>query len=312
MKTSPVTKDDLAGSVIAVPPLPRSPQGAVDPAGIAAMAAYLSRGGVTTALWGGNANLYNMGVAEFDTCLDAIEAAAGSGDWAIPSIGPDFGKAMDQVAMLRGRAFPTAMVLPLGFPARPAGVATGLRRISDALGRPIVAYVKNEGYLEPGDLGKLAADGVVSFVKYAVVRDDPAMDPYLERILETTPREMVVSGIGERPVIEHVGGFGLTGFTSGSVCVAPRRSDAIRRALLAGDMAEVRTLREAFLPLEDLRDGHSPILVLHHAVALAGIVETGEIAPFLSPLVDPALLRRIEAAARMLAAMDVEMARAVA
>ena len=40
----------------------------------------------------------------------------------IPSIGADFGKAANQAAILRERAFPTAMVLPLSFPATPAGL----------------------------------------------------------------------------------------------------------------------------------------------------------------------------------------------
>jgi len=312
MKTTPVTKDDLVGSVLSVPPLPHAGDGTIDAAGVARMTAYLRAGNVTTALWGGNANLYNMGLAEFATLLDAIEVAAEGTEWAIPSIGPDYGKAMDQIALLKERDFPTTMVLPLSFPARPAGVATGLRKIAEALGRPIVGYVKNEGYLDPEDVGRLAADGVLSFVKYAVVRDDPAEDPYLSRILDAAPADLVVSGIGEGPVIPHLAKFGLSGFTSGSVCVAPHRSDAIRRALLAGDVAEASALREAFLPLEALRDEFSPILVLHHAVALAGIVDTGTPAPFLAPLTDADLLQRIERAARVLADLDRDTARAVA
>ncbi|MFN3169547.1 MAG: dihydrodipicolinate synthase family protein [Hyphomicrobiales bacterium] len=312
MKTTPVTKDDLTNSVIAVPPLPRSVDGTINAAGIATLTAYLRAGGVITALWGGNANLYNMGLAEFASCLDAFEAAAPGQDWAIPSIGPDFGKAMDQINALQGRNFPTVMVLPLSFPTRSAGVATGLRRIADAYGKPIVAYVKSEGYLDPVDLGRLVADGVISFVKYAVVRDDPSNDPYLDRMLEKIPADIMVSGIGERPVIPHLTKFGLTGFTSGSVCVAPNLSDGIRRALLEGDSTLAAQLREAFLPLEDLRDGFSPILVLHHAVALANIVATGEPAPFLAPLSDPQLINEIEHAARTLADKDTAVQKAVA
>jgi hypothetical protein len=43
---------------------------------------------------------------------------------------------------------------------------------------------------------------------------------------------------------------------------------------------------EVFLPLEDLRDRWGAARVLHEAVALAGIVETGPIIPFLSGLDD--------------------------
>ena len=37
--------------------------------------------------------------------------------WVIPSAGPDYGKLDDQATILKGRSFPTVMVLPLAFPA---------------------------------------------------------------------------------------------------------------------------------------------------------------------------------------------------
>ena len=43
-------------------------------------------------------------------------------------------------------------------------------------------------------------------------------------------------------------------------------------------------LRAAFLPLEELRDEWGPPRVIHAAVALAGIAETGPIPPFVSEL----------------------------
>src|SRR5205823_12341925 len=129
---------------------------------------------------------------------------------------------MDQAAILRGRRFPTAMALPFGNPSNDSGVATALRRFSDALGKPVIAYVKAQGYLEPATLGALARDGVICAIKYAIVREDPAKDAYLEALLQHVDRGLVVSGIGERPAIVHLRDFGLRAFTSGSVCVAPR------------------------------------------------------------------------------------------
>ncbi len=73
---------------------------------------WLLAGGVTTFLFGGNANLYNMGVSEFGSLLDLLENVTPEEGWAIPSIGPDYGKALDQIDLLRERDFPTAMVLP--------------------------------------------------------------------------------------------------------------------------------------------------------------------------------------------------------
>ena len=60
-------------------------------------------------------------------------------------------------------------------------------------------------------------------------------------------------------------------------CAADRR---------AGRAAEgIARLREAFLPLEDIRDARSPLCVLHRAVDLAGIADTGPLTPMLSDVV---------------------------
>ncbi len=115
---------------------------------------------------------------------------------------------------------------------------------------------------------------------------------------------MVISGIGERPVIDHWTRFGLRAFTSGSVCVAPALSTAILRALQAGDIARAAALRELFIPLEDLRDAHSPMRILHEAVRLAGIAETGTMLPLSANIDDPAILGALAPAARALRAAN--------
>jgi dihydrodipicolinate synthase/N-acetylneuraminate lyase len=307
MKTDAVTPADLARSVLSVPPLPRGADGTLQEGETRRLVDWLRAGGVTTYMFGGNANLYNMGVAEFAALLDLLQRIAPADGWMIPSVGADYGKACDQIDQLRERAFPTAMLLPLSFPATPAGVATGLRRLADHYGRPLIAYVKNEGYIEARDLAALVADGAVCTVKYAVVRKDAGEDPLLSALLDATGSgERIISGIGERPVIDHVTRFGLNAFTSGSVCIAPHLSMAILKALKRGDVAEASALRSHFIPLEDLRDRHSPIRVLHAAVGEAGIAATGPMAEFLSNLDDPAILASIRAAAAALRAKSLE------
>ena len=65
-------------------------------------------------------------------------------------------------------------------------------------------------------------------------------------------------------------------------------------------------LREAFLPLEDLRDELSPIRVLHEAVTLSGIADMGPVLPQLTNL--PASEHpRLKEAARALLAHDREL-----
>ena len=110
----------------------------------------------------------------------------------------------------------------------------------------------------------------------------PADDAYPRELLERVPDEIVVSGIGERPAIAHLCNVRLAGFTSGSVCVAPRGSTRMLAALKAANWAAAERIRSAYLPLEDIRDAHSPIGVLHEAVSLSGIADMGPILPHMS------------------------------
>ena len=113
MKTSPVTVQDLQRSVIAVPPLARHADLSLNEAANQALLRHLEAGGVRNVMYGGNANFYNVGVGEYARIVDMLAALAGPDTWILPSVGPDFGKMMDQAAILRSRAFPTAMLLPL-------------------------------------------------------------------------------------------------------------------------------------------------------------------------------------------------------
>jgi dihydrodipicolinate synthase/N-acetylneuraminate lyase len=111
--------------------------------------------------------------------------------------------------------------------------------------------------------------------------------------------KIIVSGMGEQPAIIHLRDFGLVGFTSGCVCVRPDMSRDMLEAILAGDFDQAETIRSEFEGLEDLRNQINPIRVLHDALALCGIAETGPALPLLSNLKasdKPA----VEAAARAL------------
>jgi dihydrodipicolinate synthase/N-acetylneuraminate lyase len=289
MKTDAVTPADLARSVIAVPPLARARNGAVSVAENRKIVEWMAAGGVSTFLYGGNANFYNLGLLEFPLTLEVLAGIAPKDAWVIPSIGPDFGKALDQVAILKSFDFPTAMALPMASATRPAGVATGLRRLADAYGRPVIAYVRSEAYLTVADIAALLADGVVASLKYAVERKDPGDDRFLAALVDAAGRERIVSGMGERPAVVHLAHFGLAGFTSGSVSIAPHLSMAMLGALKAGDAAAAEAIRGHFLGFEDLRDRHGQIVVLHDGVRLAGIADTGPLQPFLAGLEDELL-----------------------
>jgi dihydrodipicolinate synthase/N-acetylneuraminate lyase len=306
LKTSAVTAADLSRSVIAVPPLARHGDLTLNTAANATLIRHLEGGGVSTLLYGGNANFYNIGLYEYASILDFLEQTAQSTTWVIPSVGPDFGKLLDQARVLRTRAFPTAMVLPLTFPATAEGSERGIRIFAESYGRPVIVYLKSETFLAPAQVSRLVSTGVVAAVKYAVVRSDPAKDDYLRELLDSVDASLVVSGIGERPAISHMRNFGLAGFTSGSVCIAPRGSARMLAALKAGDWTAADEIRRAYLPLEDLRDAHSPLRVLHEAVTLAGIADMGPILPHLSNIGGEQAVA-VRNAARALLACDVEL-----
>jgi dihydrodipicolinate synthase/N-acetylneuraminate lyase len=282
VKTSAVSAADLARSVIAVPPLARNGDLTLNPEANSSLIRHLENGGVSTMIYGGNANFYNMGMYEYGAVLDFLEHTVAANTWLIPSAGPDFGKLMDQARLLRTRAFPTAMVLPLAFPATPDGSEKAIRLFAESYGRPVIVYVKAEGFLTPAHIKRLVDTGLVAAIKYAVVREHAASDPFLRELLDNVDAKLVVSGIGERPAIEHLRTFGLAGFTSGSVCIAPRGSTRMLAALKSGDFATADIIRAAYLPLENLRDTYSPIRVLHDAVTLAGIADMGPMLPHLS------------------------------
>jgi dihydrodipicolinate synthase/N-acetylneuraminate lyase len=307
MKTTPVTAADLSASVLAVPPLARRPDLTLNPEANRALIKHLETGGVTTLMYGGNANFYHLPTSEYAATLDFLTEAAGANSWVIPSAGADYGKLMDQAAILRSRSFPTAMALPFGNPSNDSGVATALRRFADRLGKPIIAYVKGLGYIEPATLGKLARDGVICAIKYAIVRDDPKKDAYLDELVQHVSRDMIISGIGERPAIVHLRDFGLKCFTSGSVCVAPRGSTRILALLKAKRWEDAEKIRAAYIPLEDQRDARGPIRVLHDALTLAGIADMGPMLPMISNL-DPSERAAVQAAAAALLAYDRKLA----
>ena len=285
MKTGPVTYEDLARSVIAVPPLAQTPDLKYSVAANRAIINTLEQAHVTTLMYGGNANFYNLPISQYEATLSDLIGTASADTWLIPALGPDYGRMVDQVPILKALRFPIAMALP-PYPKSytAVGQLTALRNMSDKLGTPLLMYAKFDNAIAAADLKRLVDDGVVAYVKYAVVRDDPGVDDFLRSLVDAVDPHRIISGIGERPVITHFRRFGLKSFTSGSVAIAPRQSMALLHALQANDFAAAEATRARFLPLEDCRDRYGPARVLHDAVTLAGIADCGPLSPLLSNL----------------------------
>ncbi|MCF3935182.1 dihydrodipicolinate synthase family protein [Acuticoccus sp. M5D2P5] len=301
-----VTKVDLAQSVMAVPPLALDKDGAFADEANAKIIAHLEAGGVDTLLYGGNALLYHWPMSRYGDWLDRLEAMSGADSWLIPSVGADAGRLVDQAPILRARGYPAALFLPAAGPTTPDGVVAALRRFYDESGTQLIAYVKTDNAFTPDMLAALDKAGALLGVKYAVPRETPETDPLLTAFIDTIGADRIVSGFGEPPAVNHLLNFGVAAFTSGSVCIAPALSMAILAALKAGDKAETERLMAPIMPLERLRGEINEIRVLHTAVALAGIAETGDPLAFSSP-VPEAEHDRIRTAARTL--LDAEMAR---
>ena len=303
MAVSTLTPAHFVASPMAVPPLARDAVGRIDEAANAAVIRHLESGGITLLLYGGNANIYHLPLDEYEPLLEMLARLPASGTVVVPAAGPTYGLLLEHARVLRRHRFTTAMVLPHQGITSSAGVATGVRRFVEAAGIPALLYVKHDGFIEPEDVARLCRDGLVSVIKYATVRPDPAHDPYLRALVGLVDPAMVISGIGEQPAIIHLRDFGLGGFTTGCGCVAPRLSRDLLAAVRRGDWAEAERIRTVFEPMEDLRNAHSPIRVLHEAVAAAGIAPTGPLLPLLDP-VEPSLRPAIAAAARALLACD--------
>jgi dihydrodipicolinate synthase/N-acetylneuraminate lyase len=290
----------LRESVFAVPPLARDASLKISPKENQKLVRFLEAGGIRSILYGGNAVFYHTRLSEYADLLSMIAEISSDETVVVPSIGPSFGVALDQVDLLRDHDFGTVMLLPSRDVVDDAGIATGIRRLVDALGKPIVLYLKIDRWLSPSLIQALNADGAISWIKYAVVRENPSEDRYLREVLDVFPADRVVSGIGEQPAIVHLRDFGVAGFTSGCVCVAPNQSMQMMRAIHDGDFAAAEAIRQWFMPLENLRNEISPIRVLHQAVAEAGIADLGPLMPFLSNLAGPDVQRITAAVGEML------------
>ena len=299
MDTRTITPARLADSVIAVPPLARTSTLTIDHAENERLVRYIEAGGVNTLLYGGNAVLYHVRLSEYALLMQTLTEIAGENTLMVPSVGPSYGLMMDQAEVLRDFAFPTVMILPQREIADENGIASGIRRFVDVYSKPVVLYLKHDRWLAPEIVGKLYRSGIISWIKYAVVRDDPAEDVYLREVLQQVPSDIVVSGIGEQPAIIHLRDFEIGSFTSGCVCVNPARSMDMLRAINRGDYTEAEAILLQFEPLEDLRNSIQPFRVFHRAVELAGIANTGPMLPMLGEL-EASQITRIASAASAL------------
>jgi dihydrodipicolinate synthase/N-acetylneuraminate lyase len=282
MNTSALLVEEFATSVLAVPPLARHADLSLDPVQNQQLIRHIEAGGQRILLYGGNANLYHCGLQDYAQMLDMLAGGTLESTRVIPAVGPDYGRMMEQARLLRGTGYRTAMVLPMQGFTSPEGMAEGIRRFVDAAGIPVTLYLKSEQTIDIARIGTLVDEGRILVIKYAVVRDDPARDSYLEALVKRIGAARIVSGMGERPAPVHLARFGVASFTTGCGCIAPRACMQLLLALKRGDMSAAEQIHARFVPLENLRESVSLIRVLHDAVTLSGVADMGAQLPLLS------------------------------
>lgn len=280
----PLAPADYASSVVAVPPIALNADHSVNANANEAIIKHIEAGGVNILLYGGNANLYHFGLDDYRASMEAIKASTAPTTHLITSVGNDFGKSMAQVPIARHLGFSNVMVLPTSFPADPAGVANGVRKLAAAFGSGLILYLKRENYVEPDELAKLISEKAVSFVKYAVEKSDAADDPYLDAVLSAIGAEYLASGMGETPIHDHLGKRKLTTYTSGAVCIAPAAASELLELYKSGRPAEAFELSKPFLHFEKVRMMLGGLQVLHDGLRLSGVADTGPLMPMVSNL----------------------------
>lgn len=284
MSQPPLTPSDYPRSVVAVPPIALSSEGAVAESENRALMNHIAEGGITSVLYGGNANLYHFGAESFREALAVLFANCPPSLRILFSVGPDFGKAMDQAGDILKAGVRNVLLLPMAFPSDPRGVAEGARRLADRLGFGIVLYIKRDRYIDPEALGRLVEEGAVDFVKYAVERDEPANDTYLDALIAAVGVDRIASGMGETPIHDHIGARRMATFTSGAVCIAPAAANELLRLYRAGEFDLAQKLSAPFLDFERTRANLGGTSVLHDGITLSGIADCGPLMPLVSNL----------------------------
>src|SRR5438270_5669577 len=102
MKTTTIQSTDLQG-VFPVPPLARRRDAtrSLDFEQNERLLRHIEAGGLSRMLYGGNALLYHITLAEYEQLLlwlDGLETDS----WMIASAGPCYGRAMEQAPVMRG------------------------------------------------------------------------------------------------------------------------------------------------------------------------------------------------------------------
>ncbi len=277
--------DGLADGPIADLPLALDNDLSVNAAASLRLAKHVRAGGLSTLLFGPNANFPSFGRHQYEAAAEIAVDAARDGP-VILSLGPELGRALDQVPAIERSGLKQVMLLPIHAPADTHGTADGIRHIASRLGHGVIVDLIRDSHLRPVTLRKLVEEGAVSAVRYSVVVSNPGDDGYLDRVIDIVGPERVLSGVGETAAMDHLAIRRLATLSSGAAAIAPTRVRGAADAIRTGDLVTARQLLAPVLEFERVRAMLGPIQVLHDAVSFAGIAPMGPQMPMISKVKD--------------------------
>jgi len=278
-----ISAPELAGSVIAEPPMALTEGRAVNVPVNLALAEHMLAGGVKTILYGGHANLGAYRLGQYDRAVEVMAEVA-QRCRVIAGIGPNLGQMLDQAGSIERAGLRNVLLLPVHHPADTHGTGDGVREIAARLGFGVIVDLCRDTYLRPVTLAKLRDEGAVRLVRYSVRRDNPEDDAYLDRIIEVMGGEAVFSGLGEAAALDHVGKRGLPTYTSGAAALVPAASVRLHGCLHSGDLVAARPLLRPFVEFARLGDMLGAIQTVHDGAGLLGLGSMGAPMPMLSPV----------------------------
>ena len=107
---------DFTRSVVAVPPIALTADLDINVDQNATLVRHIVAGGVDILLYGGNANLYHFDLATYADALAMMQTVGGAAR-VITSIGPDYGKMLDQAPLIERSDLRNVMLLPVACPS---------------------------------------------------------------------------------------------------------------------------------------------------------------------------------------------------
>lgn len=253
--------------------------GSVDRRALADNLAFLLTGGVGLLYVAGNTGeVASLSPDEWVTVVETAVDVAGEAV-VVAGVGHEYPVALELAKRAAAAGVDGILAMPRQQPyIASAGLVAYWEAIVEAAGLPAVVYQR--GLPDSADLSRLLSHELVVGCKYA----EPDVAGFAATVAADTSGVRWTCGIAER-YAPFFATAGSVGFTSGLANVAPHLPLAMQDALDRGDLSGALSIRDACMPLEQIRARHGDsfnVSAVKAAMDVAGLVG-GRVRP---PLVD--------------------------